>query len=253
MHLHRPDGYVPALSDSDSDSYLDLLGLAADSLDAADLRYVATRGREGTPPSERCADFPVGGYYVQRSGWGAQESLPDERFLVFGCGPLGDGGHGHYDALAVEAYGHGHPLVVDPGRYTYAEGSPNWRHWFKGTAAHNTLSVDDLDQQPYRRGKPKGPLMSSRLLDRQSVDGVDLAARRGHQSGVRRRAPADRALRGRRVLADLRHGALRPNRTTTRSAGILPTTRRPTSHRRARDRHASRLRPCSSTSSVPRW
>ena len=174
MHLHRPDGYVPALSDSDSESYLDLLELAADSLDDADLRYVATRGREGTPPSERCADFPVGGYYVQRSGWGSQEPLPDERFLVFGCGPLGDGGHGHYDALAVEAYGHGHPLVVDPGRYTYAEGSPNWRHWFKGTAAHNTLCVDGLDQQPYRRGKPKGPLMSSRLLDRQSVDGVDL-------------------------------------------------------------------------------
>lgn len=174
MHLHRPDGYVPALSDSDSESYLDLLELAADSFDDTGLRYVATRGHEGTPPAERCADFPVGGYYVQRSGWGAQEPLTDERFLVFGCGPLGDGGHGHYDALAVEAYGHGHPLVVDPGRYTYAEGSPNWRHWFKGTAAHNTLSVDGLDQQPYRRGKPKGPLMSSRLLDRQSVDGVDL-------------------------------------------------------------------------------
>jgi len=174
MHLHRPDGYVPALSDSDSESYLDLLELAADSFDDAGLRYVATRGREGTPPAERCADFRVGGYYVQRSGWGAREPLPDERFLVFGCGPLGDGGHGHYDALSVEAYGHGHPLVVDPGRYTYAEGSPNWRHWFKGTAAHNTLSVDGLDQQPYRRGKPKGPLMSSRLLDRQSVDGVDL-------------------------------------------------------------------------------
>ena len=75
MHLHRPDGYVPALSDSDSESYLDLLELAADSLDDAGLRYVATRGREGTPPAERCADFPVGGYYVQRSGWGAQEPL----------------------------------------------------------------------------------------------------------------------------------------------------------------------------------
>ena len=253
MHLHRPDGYVPALSDSDSDSYLDLLGLAADSLDAADLRYVATRGREGTPPSERCADFPVGGYYVQRSGWGAQEPLPDERFLVFGCGPLGDGGHGHYDALAVEAYGHGHPLVVDPGRYTYAEGSPELAPLVQGhrraqhperrrprpAALPAWQAQGSVDEQPAARPavrRRRGP-----------------AARRGHQSGVRRRAPADRALRGRRVLAGLRHGALRPNRTTTRSAGILPTTRRPTSHRRARDRHASRLRPCSSTSSVPRW
>ena len=175
MHLHRPDGQIPALSDSDSGSYLDLLGLAADTLGAADLKYAATMGRAGVPPAERCADFPVGGYYVQRSGWGQEgESFSDERFLILGCGPLGDGGHGHYDSLAVEVYGHGHPLVVDPGRYTYAEGTPNWRHWFKGTAAHNTVTVDGLDQQPYRRGKPKGPRVSSRLLDRRVTDGLHL-------------------------------------------------------------------------------
>jgi Heparinase II/III-like protein/Heparinase II/III N-terminus len=175
MHVHRPDGEIPAFSDSDSGSYLDLLRLAADSLDAPDLRYVATRGREGQPPVERNACFPVGGYYVQRSGWGnVRDAFADERFLMFGCGPLGDGGHGHYDALGVEAYGHGHPLVVDPGRYTYAEGDPNWRHWFKGTAAHNTVTVDGLDQQPYRRGKAKGPKMTSRLLNRWSGDGLDL-------------------------------------------------------------------------------
>ncbi len=175
MHVHRPDGQLPALSDSDSGSHLDLLELAAEVLALPELRYVATGGREGTPPSERCADFPVGGYHVQRSGWGDRgEAYADERFLVFGCGPLGDGGHGHYDSLAIEAYGLGHPLVVDPGRYTYAEGDPNWRHWFKGTAAHNTVTVDGLDQQPYRRGKPKGPQLRSRLIDRRSVEGVDL-------------------------------------------------------------------------------
>jgi Heparinase II/III-like protein/Heparinase II/III N-terminus len=175
MHLHRPDGQIPALSDSDSGSYLDLLGLAADVLGDEELRYVATRGREGRSPAERCADFPVAGYHVQRSGWGDRgEAYADERFLMLGCGPLGDGGHGHYDALSFEAYGLGHPLVVDPGRYTYAEGEPNWRHWFKGTAAHNTVTVDGLDQQPYRLGKPKGPQLRSRLLDRRSRDGVDL-------------------------------------------------------------------------------
>jgi hypothetical protein len=175
MHLHRPDGQIPALSDSDSGSYLDLLQLAGSTLGLEDLRFVATRGREGRPPLDRCVDFPVGGYYVQRSGWGDRgEPFSDERFLVFGCGPLGDGGHGHYDSLAVEAYAHGHPLVVDPGRFTYAEGTPNWRRWFKGTAAHNTVTVDGLDQQPYRRGKPKGPRMESRLLDRRSTDGLHL-------------------------------------------------------------------------------
>lgn len=176
MHLHRPDGQIPAFSDSDSGSYLDLLWLAGRSLDDAELRYVGTRGREGAVPAERCVEFPVGGYFVQRSGWGDRPggSLADERFLMFGCGPLGDGGHGHYDALGLEAYGDGRPLVVDPGRYTYAEGTPNWRHWFKGTAAHNTVTVDGLDQQPYRRGKPKGPRMTGRLLDRRSTDLLDL-------------------------------------------------------------------------------
>jgi len=175
MHLHRPDGQIPALSDSDSGSYRELLLLAAQTLDLPDARYVATQGREGSPPATACADFPVGGYYVQRSGWGdGAEQFTDARFLVLGCGPLGDGGHGHYDALSVEAYAHGRPLVVDPGRYTYAEGDPNWRHWFKGTAAHNTVTVDGLDQQPYRRGKPKGPQMVSRLVDRRSTDGLEL-------------------------------------------------------------------------------
>ncbi len=175
LHLHRPDGRIPAWSDSDSGSYLDLLALAADVLDDDELRYVATRGRAGAAPASRCADFPVAGYHVQRSGWGErEESYADERFLVFGCGPLGDGGHGHYDALSVEAYGLGHPLVVDPGRYTYAEGEPNWRHWFKGTAAHNTVTVDGLDQQPYRPGKPKGAQLGCRLLAGRSLDGADL-------------------------------------------------------------------------------
>ena len=39
---------------------------------------------------------------------------------------------------------------MDPGRYTYAEGDPNLRHWFRGTAAHNTVTVDGQDQTPVR-------------------------------------------------------------------------------------------------------
>jgi Heparinase II/III-like protein/Heparinase II/III N-terminus len=176
LHVHRPDGQIPALSDSDSGSYLDLLELAAESLGEPEMRFVATQGREGTAPAQRCVGFPAAGYFVQRSGWGGAGagSFSDERFSVFGCGPLGDGGHGHYDALSLEAYAYGSPLVVDPGRYTYAEGDPNWRRWFKGTAAHNTVTVDGLDQQPYRRGKPKGPQMTSRLLDRRTTDDLDL-------------------------------------------------------------------------------
>ena len=119
--------------------------------------------------------FPAAGYHVQRSGWGAgEERVEDERFLIFDCGPIGDGGHGHYDLLSVELAAGGRPLVVDPGRYTYHEGEPNLRHWFKGTAAHNTVCVDGLDQTEYRRGKPKGRVARARFLSRTRAPGLDV-------------------------------------------------------------------------------
>jgi hypothetical protein len=176
MHCHRPDGAIPALSDSDTGSYADLLVLAADLLEREDFRYAATGGREGTPPARCCPSFPHGGYHVQRSGWGTRgRAFADERFLIFDCGPLGDGGHGHYDLLNVEIAAGGRPLVLDPGRYTYDEQEPNLRHWFKGTAAHNTVVVDGLDQTPYRKGKPrKGTIARGRLVARHGAPCLDL-------------------------------------------------------------------------------
>ena len=175
LHCHRPDGVIPALSDSDTGSYLDLLELAATLLSRPDFLYVATAGESGAAPSAKHASFPDGGYFTQRSGWG-EGSTPfrDERYLIFDCGPLGDGGHGHYDLLNVEVAAGGAPLIVDPGRYTYLEDTPNWRRWFKSTAAHNTVTVDGLDQTQYRRGAPRGPRAQGRLLQRLNAPGLDV-------------------------------------------------------------------------------
>jgi hypothetical protein len=169
LHCRRPDGSIPALSDSDAGDYSDLLALAARLFDRPDYLYAASGGSRGVAPESTNVGFPDGGYYVQRSGWGA-----DARFLIFDAGALGDGGHGHYDALGVEIYAHGRPLVVDPGRYTYSEHGGNWRRWFKSTAAHNTVCVDGLDQTPYRCGKPKGPAAQCRLLERVAASSLDV-------------------------------------------------------------------------------
>ncbi|HEX5621997.1 MAG TPA: alginate lyase family protein [Solirubrobacteraceae bacterium] len=154
VHCRRPDGLIPMLSDADTGDYAELLALAGDP-----------------QPTALNADFPHGGYYTQRSGWG-----PDDAFLIFDCGPLGDGGHGHYDLLSVEAYAHGRLLLVDPGRFTYDEGPPNLRHWFRGTAAHNTVTVDGRDQTPYTRKRPDGPTAEGRFLGRTSAPGIDVLA-----------------------------------------------------------------------------
>lgn len=175
LHVHRPDGQIPALSDSDTGSYGDLLLLAAHVFGRPDFEWGASRGRAGTPPASCLVSFPDGGYHVQRSGWGDRgDAFEDERFLIFDCGPLGEGGHGHYDALSVEIACGGGPVAIDPGRFTYAEEVPNMRHWFKGTAAHNTVVVDGRDQIPYRRGKPKAPLSEARFLGRLTGPGIDV-------------------------------------------------------------------------------
>ena len=177
LHCTRPDGAIPALSDADSGRHPELLALAGELLERTDLVYASTRGARGTPPSQRHASFHVSGYHVQRSGWGEGTTpYEHEHFLIFDCGPLGDGGHGHYDLLNVEIAAGGLPLVVDPGRYTYSEEPPNLRRWFKGTAAHNTVCVDGLDQTPYRRGRPEGPVAEGRLLGRLTRPGLDLLA-----------------------------------------------------------------------------
>src|SRR6185369_3652028 len=159
LHVQRPDGLIPALSDADTGSYSDLLELAASIFKREDFLYAAT--------TETCPSFPDGGYFIQRSGWD-----DNAKYLVFDCGPIGDGGHGHYDLLNIEVAANGRPLIVDPERFTYDDS--HWRRQFKGTAAHNTVCVDDLDQVEYRRGKPKGPLAQGRLLERFTAPGFDM-------------------------------------------------------------------------------
>jgi hypothetical protein len=156
-HMRRPDGTIPALSDADSGDYGELLHLAAKLLARDDLDR----------PPVGSASFIDGGYLIQRAG---------SNFLIFDCGPLGDGGHGHYDALSVEAWAGETPLVLDPGRFTYAEGEPNLRHWFRGTAAHNTVCVDGVDQTPYARGRSSLPSASATFLGRDIRDGLDVVS-----------------------------------------------------------------------------
>jgi hypothetical protein len=53
--------------------------------------------------------------------------------------------HAHADALSVEVRHDGVEVLVDPGTYCY-HGEPEWRGYFRSTLAHNTVSVDGVDQ-----------------------------------------------------------------------------------------------------------
>ena len=195
LHMHKPDGIVPSLSDGDARGFLDLLQQGADLYGRADMLYVATRGTRGVPPARRVAHFASSGYSVVRSDWrGGATAFADAQYLVFDSGPLGEGNHGHFDALSFELAAFGRSLVVDPGRYTYSEAvdpidGVNWRVHFRGTAAHNTVCVDGKQQTRYSprtikepsrhvqgstRHKISGPAAEAQLIERFHVAHLDL-------------------------------------------------------------------------------
>jgi len=87
--------------------------------------------------------FDVGGYTVFRREINGRETM-----LAFDHGPLGYlsiAAHGHADALAVWLHIDGQPVLIDAGTYLYHSGDAA-RNYFRGSRAHNTLSLDDEDQ-----------------------------------------------------------------------------------------------------------
>lgn len=109
-------------------------GAARGGMDGADVGHAWA---DDAPTSLSYRVFPHAGYHI----------LSDTRhYLLFDAAPLG-GAHGHADALQLEWFYRGRAVFLDNGRYTYEEGAD--RRYFKGTAAHNTVTVDGLDQTEY--------------------------------------------------------------------------------------------------------
>ena len=89
-------------------------------------------------PASESRLFRDAGIAVMRSG-GAH--------IIVDAGPFGEGsgGHSHSDALQIVANYEGEEILADAGSYTYVA-DPQWRNWFRGSAAHNTIRVDGEDQ-----------------------------------------------------------------------------------------------------------
>ena len=109
------------------------------------LGLICRQVKPEAPPrlsSGRSPHFEASGQTIMRS---------DEIWLRADAAPLGYlaiAAHGHADALSLELRLDGEPILIDPGTYCY-HGEEVWRRYFKGTQAHNTLMLDDVDQAVY--------------------------------------------------------------------------------------------------------
>jgi hypothetical protein len=70
-----------------------------------------------------------------------------DNHAIVDAGPFGPwgAGHSHADCLSIVVRSRDEEILIDPGTYTYV-GDPKWRDWFRGTAAHNTVQINGLDQ-----------------------------------------------------------------------------------------------------------
>ncbi len=179
LHLEQGGGRLPAIGDTDGGTVLPLqrrapddargvCAVAAVHFGRGDFAWMARGaapeiawlfGRPGleawdalpaAPPAGPASTvFREGGYVVLRDGW-----HDGSHRMILDVGPLGcpvSGAHGHADLLSVVCSASGEDYLVDPGTFCYTA-SPEWRDHFRGTAAHNTLTIDGEDQ-----ARPAGP------------------------------------------------------------------------------------------------
>ncbi len=97
-----------------------------------------------SPLGVRC--FENGGYTVGRHRF-VKDGSEHEIMLAMDHGQLGYlsiAAHGHADALSLWLHIDGQPVLVDAGIYLYHSGG-QWRQYFRGTGAHNTLCIEKSD------------------------------------------------------------------------------------------------------------
>lgn len=138
QYMLRPDGRLPMLNDADNRQVAPDLRAAGEKHHRPDFVFAASSGQHGTPPAETSHRFPWERRAVLRSGWDS-----DALYALLEAAPFGYG-HQHEDALTVELFAFGQPLLGAMGRYTYA--NVPIRRYLISSEGHNVLLVDGQGQ-----------------------------------------------------------------------------------------------------------
>jgi hypothetical protein len=107
-------------------------------------------GLESAPADAMIRSTPIARLFPQ-AGVAVARTTTDHYLLVTNgvVGTNGFGNHKHNDLLSFEYHRGGTPLIVDPGSYVYTSDGEA-RNRFRGTAQHNTLMVDGVEQNELR-------------------------------------------------------------------------------------------------------
>jgi len=176
LYLLKPNGRMPQIGDNDNGQFLKLY-----PREVLDMRYLLALGavffkepkwkiKEFFESDEDIAEVII--LYGEKgleiwnslewnslkevrskafsdSGWYVMRNNKD--YCIISCGPNGqngNGGHAHNDKLSFELCIDGKDIIVDPGTYVYTQ-LPEWRNKFRSTAYHNTVMIDNKEQNRF--------------------------------------------------------------------------------------------------------
>lgn len=105
------------------------------------IRYFATKGKEGAPPPKMSEAFKSSGFYSFRSSW-----EKDATAMVLKGGPAGEW-HCQPDNGTFNIMVNGRNFFPDAGSFSYGgdEEVMKMRNWFRQTKVHNTLTLNDAN------------------------------------------------------------------------------------------------------------
>jgi heparan-sulfate lyase len=104
--------------------------------------FIVSNGKKGIAPAKTSVAYPLSGFYFFRSEWS-----PDAVFLSMKNNPEYTW-HSQLDNGTFELFAYGRNFMNDSGSYIYESGDPieqEWRKWFKSSAAHQTLTLNNKD------------------------------------------------------------------------------------------------------------
>ncbi len=145
INLAYPNGQLPVFHDSDPvslDRWKGLFQWGADYFKDPVLGLYAGKpaGVGAVKPVLKSADLSGIGIAVLRGG-----PATNPVCVMMDYGAHG-GHHGHPDKLNMVLFALGRELVLDPGRLSYSV--PEYESWARTTVAHNTVVIDERNQQP---------------------------------------------------------------------------------------------------------
>lgn len=143
MNLRFPDYSSPCFSDARQGSRQAEINnfkkWSKQFPDDESLRYFATQGMEGKLPQYLSNGFATTGFFAFRNGW-----KEDATVMILKAGPQGEW-HCQPDNGTFELWFNGKNLFPDSGSYVYGgdDEVQKQRDWFRQTAVHNTLTLDN--------------------------------------------------------------------------------------------------------------